>query len=165
MSSLLQWSPYKFMVKTLKHRRDAVLYIRPCVSLIALLTVVLSSRYPVSQLLKAKGCFGGRVLVGFQKDWNIKSCGVYNHGRLLFSNLTRLEDFMLYFIVQHKKNTSGTEMSFIPLPMYLMLYSLRHNLFAKGLFNHCLIISKWEKMLGFIQRKGGAFQSLVFNLG
>lgn len=115
-------------------------------------------------LLKAWGCFGGRVLVGFQNDWNIKSCGIYNPGKFLFSNLTRLEDFTLYFIVQHKKNTSRTEMSFIPLPMYLMLYSLRHFLFAKGLFNHCLTISKWEKMLGFIQRKGGAFQSFVFNL-
>lgn len=60
-------------------------------------------------------------------------------------------------------------MSFIPLPMYLMLYSLGHYLFARGLFNHCLTISKWEKKkkkitLGFIQRKGGALQSFVFNL-
>lgn len=140
-----------------RHGRDVILYMHPCVSLIAFLSLVFSLRYLVSQPLKAQGWFGERILVGFQKDWNTKSCSVYNHGKFLFSNLTRLEDFMLYFIVQHKKSTSGTEMSFIPLPMYLMLYSLRHYLFAKGLFNHCLTISKWEKMLGFIQRKGGAF--------
>lgn len=140
-----------------RHGRDVILYMHPCVSLIAFLSLVFSLRYLVSQLLKAQGWFGERILVGFQNDWNTKSCSVYNHGKFLFSNLTRLEDFMLYFIVQHKKSTSGTEMSFIPLPMYLMLYSLRHYLFAKGLFNHCLTISKWEKMLGFIQRKGGAF--------
>lgn len=143
-------------VKT-QYDRDVILYTSPCVSLIAFLNLVFSLRYLVSQLLKAQCWSGERILVGFQKDRNIKSCSVYNHGKFLFSNLTRLEDFMLYFIVQHKKSTSGTEMSFIPLPMYLMLYSLRHYLFAKGLFNHCLTISKWEKMLGFIQRKGGAF--------
>lgn len=143
-------------VKT-QHGRDIILHMCPCVSLIAFLYLVFSLRYLISQLLKTQGWLGERILVGFQKDWNIKSRSVYNHGKFLFSNLTRLEDFMLYFIVQHKKSTSGTEMSFIPLPMYLMLYSLRHYLFAKGLFNHCLTISKWEKMLGFIQRKGGAF--------
>lgn len=141
----------------MQHDRDAILYMSLCVSLIAFLNLVFSLRYLVSQFLKAQGWFGERILVGFQKDWNIKSRSVCNHGKLLFSNLTRLEDFMLYFIVQHKKSTSGKEMSFIPLPMYLMLYSLRHYLVAKGLFNHCLTISKWEKMLGFIQRKGGAF--------
>lgn len=81
------------------HGTDVILYMHPCVSLIAFLSLVFSLRYLVSQLLKAQGWFGERILVGFQKDWNTKSCSVYNHGKFLFSNLTRLEDFMLYFIV------------------------------------------------------------------
>lgn len=77
--------------------------------------------------------------------WGISLCVVCGPGKVLFFTLTRLEDYVLYFIVQHKRNTSRTAISFIPLPMYLMLYSLGCYLFAKGLFNHCLTISKWEK--------------------
>lgn len=108
------------------------------------LTSVLSSRQSSPQLLSLCDCFRAGFWSVFKRA-GLSNPVVCNHGKFLFSNLTRLEDLMLYFIVQHKKNTSGTEMSFIPLPMYLMLYSLGHYLFARGLFNHCLTISKWEK--------------------
>lgn len=88
-----------------QHSRDVILYVCPCVSLVAFLNLVFSIRYLVSQLLKAQGWFGERSWVGFQKGWNAKSCSVYNHGSFFSLTLQGLK-ILRYLIAKFSVGSS-----------------------------------------------------------
>lgn len=148
-------------VKT-QDNRDVILYMSPYVSLIVFLSLVFSLRYLVSQLLKAQGWFGERIF---------ESLGISNHVVYIIMEssfsltLQGLKILCYTSLCNTRKVPQENKCLLFHSPCIWCFIPSGTTCLPKDCLTTVWQFPNGKKMLGFIQRKGGAFWSFVFNLG